>query len=181
MFYVITGGSASGKSQYAEKLASSFEDRKHLYYVATMYPYSDGDERDSETEKRIKRHRDMRADKGFITIEKYTDIGELTFGGDDVVLLECMSNLLANEMYLPQGNVNDKTDLQTRIIEPLIGIASQVKALIVVTNEIFSDVGMSEYDESTRSYIANLGFINCALAGKADKTIEVCCGIPVGV
>ena len=68
MLYLVTGGSGSGKSEYAEKLAVHLRERLgseagRLYYVATMYSY------DRECDKRIARHRLMRRDKGFSTIE----------------------------------------------------------------------------------------------------------------
>ncbi len=61
MMALVTGGAASGKSAFAEQLALSLPG-PHAY-VATMR-HGDG-----ETEARIARHRDMRAGKGFVTIE----------------------------------------------------------------------------------------------------------------
>ena len=46
MLTVITGGSASGKSAYAEDLVLSWGPAQRIY-VATMYPF------DRESEKRI--------------------------------------------------------------------------------------------------------------------------------
>ena len=57
MFVVITGGSGSGKSAYAEKTVQSFGAYRRIY-VATM------DCHDQESVKRIKRHREMRSGKG---------------------------------------------------------------------------------------------------------------------
>ena len=45
----------------------------------------------------------MRAGKGFETIERYTELDELLIPKDCVVLLECMSNLVANEMFREDG------------------------------------------------------------------------------
>ena len=44
MFALITGGSGSGKSEYAENLAVSWGAKEHLplYYVATMEPWGGG-------------------------------------------------------------------------------------------------------------------------------------------
>ena len=61
MFTLVTGGSGSGKSEYAESLVDSWNDPK--IYIATMMPF------DEETRKKIQRHREMRRDKGFITLE----------------------------------------------------------------------------------------------------------------
>ena len=51
------------------------------------------------------RHRKMRAGKGFETVECYTGLKNLDFPENAVVLLECMSNLAANEMFEEKGLV----------------------------------------------------------------------------
>ena len=70
MFYVVTGGSGSGKSAFAEDLIcrnyhvpGSDHPAGSLLYIATMVPYGE------ETRSKIRRHRDMRMNKGFSTIE----------------------------------------------------------------------------------------------------------------
>ena len=74
MFHLITGGSGSGKSEYAE---SEVERLAHLteseekYYIATMFPYGE------ETLQKIRRHQQMRTGKGFVTLECYTDLYRL--------------------------------------------------------------------------------------------------------
>ena len=49
--------------------------------------------------------------------------------------------------------------------------------VIVVSNAIFSD-GI-QYDSSTQGYLAQLGCLNEALANRADRVVEVVCGIPI--
>ena len=101
MLHIVYGGSASGKSSYAESFAMSLQGDGRLLYIATMYPYKwNTTEIDPETMQRIERHRAMRADKGFDTIECYRHVEHIVAKRQDVLLLECMSNLLANEMYL---------------------------------------------------------------------------------
>ena len=56
MFCIVTGGSASGKSEYAESLAIS-SDASQRFYIATMKPW------DEEGRRRIQKHRAMRAGK----------------------------------------------------------------------------------------------------------------------
>lgn len=179
MLYLITGGSASGKSEYAEKLATECfhaGDFEQLHYIATMYPY------DGECRKRIARHRHMRREKGFHTIERYTQLSGLKAVAEDVFLLECMSNLLANEMYLPQGGIckRDETAIASAdkvILDPLLHLKEMAGALYVVTNEVFSEGTV--YDNETDTYLKLLGHINRQLAQNADKVVEVVCGIPV--
>ena len=101
MLHIVYGGSASGKSSYAESFAMSLQGDGRLLYIATMYPYKwNTTEIDPETMQRIERHRAMRADKGFDTVECYQHVEHIMAKRQDVLLLECMSNLLANEMYL---------------------------------------------------------------------------------
>ena len=56
MITVITGGSGSGKSAYAEKMVTDFGDLERIY-IATMFPF------DEESHQRIARHRQMREKK----------------------------------------------------------------------------------------------------------------------
>ena len=70
MITLVTGGSGSGKSAYAEEVLTGFGDFPRIY-IATMYPF------DEESKKRIERHRKMRAEKNFNTIECYTGLRNL--------------------------------------------------------------------------------------------------------
>ena len=81
MLTVITGGSASGKSAYAEDLVLSWGPAQRIY-VATMYPF------DRESEKRIVRHQKMRSGKGFQTVECYTGLEQIQVPPGSHVLLE---------------------------------------------------------------------------------------------
>lgn len=189
MLELVTGGSGSGKSEYAEGLAVAAHVKNpdgKLYYIATMYPY------DKECTERIEKHRRMRSRKGFTTLECYTHLENVKVTDRDVILLECMSNLLANELYREEGQLCEQERpveesaglsqelthrLQEAILTPVFALAGQAAHMVVVTNEVFSD-GM-EYDRETGRYIRLLGEINCEIAGKAESVTEVVCGIPL--
>lgn len=186
MLHIVYGGSASGKSSYAESFAMSLQGEGRLLYIATMYPYKwNTTEIDPETMQRIERHRAMRADKGFDTVECYRHVEHIVAKWQDVLLLECMSNLLANEMYLePDSNAGSDmaetmSPVSNKIVQALIDLSTRVQELVIVTNDVFSDGGSLTYDESTREYVKNLAEINCALARVAETVTEVVCGIPV--
>lgn len=186
MLHIVYGGSASGKSSYAESFAMSLQGDGRLLYIATMYPYKwNTTELDPETIQRIERHRAMRADKGFDTVECYRHVEHIVAKRQDVLLLECMSNLLANEMYLdPDSNAGSDmaetmSPVSNKIVQALIDLSTRVQELVIVTNDVFSDGGSLTYDESTREYVKNLAEINCALAREAATVTEVVCGIPV--
>ncbi len=168
MFAVVTGGSGSGKSACAEELILSLGERKR-YYIATMQA------RDEEGRARVRRHRAMRADKRFETIECPADLETAAVEPGSAVLLECMSNLAANEFF--DGSSHTPEETAQKILAGLEKLRGQCKDLVVVTNEVFSD-GM-DYDAGTRAYLECLGRINCAMARRADRVIEVVCGIPV--
>ena len=169
MLYIVTGGSGSGKSEYAEQTAVQCRNRNGgtLWYLATMRIWDD------EGRKRVERHRRMRAAKGFETIERYTGLETLELeerfeesnsAGLDaeqendslkrwescrvaqkpVLLLECMSNLVLNEFYAQENGA------QERILE-------------------------------SERYIELLGRINRELGQMADSVTEVVYGIPIAV
>lgn len=198
MMTVITGGSGSGKSAYAEDYIGQIaakSDHCNKYYIATMKVY------DAEGQKKIDRHRRLRQGKGFITIEQPTDIANTiktiknqqntNFNNSDlnlrvaavhtVALLECMSNLVANEMFTDDGNGNSKivpADIVCeKITNGIRAIKDTLDDLVIVTNNVFED-GI-EYDDTTIEYIRAMGIVNQRIAAMADHVIEVVVGISV--
>ena len=167
MLVVVTGGSGSGKSAFAEDRVLSFGEARRIY-IATMQAF------DEESHRRIRRHRRMRAGKGFETIERYTELDELILPKNCVVLLECMSNLVANEMFREDGF---HPEVSEKITEGVRNLLSQAEHVVIVTNEIFSDGIL--YEGESEKYKEQLGKINCNLAEMADAVVEVVYGIPV--
>lgn len=169
MFYLVTGGSGSGKSVYAESIVESLGHDRRIY-LATMFPF------DEESKKRVSRHQEMRKNKGFETIEQYTGIDRVMFTDEDVVLLECMSNLVANEMYQKTGAGNQTVE---SVLSGIHRMLDQAAHVVIVTNEVFSDI--VPLDEETDRYLMYLGAINQKLADMADDVTEVVYGIPVKI
>ena len=167
MMTVVTGGSGSGKSAFAEDKIVSFGPAKRIY-IATMHPY------DEESHKRVARHQKMRAGKGFETVECYTGLKNLDFPENAVVLLECMSNLVANEMYDPSGAGENAEESILAGIHKLQKVSDD---LVVVTNEVFSD-SMTDNPEM-EEYLKLLGKLNLRMGERADLVTEVVYGIPV--
>ena len=116
----------------------------------------------------------MRAEKQFETVEWYLNLKKADIPEGSSVLLECMSNLVANEMYDPEG-AQEKTAEQ--ILQGILHLKSRAKNLCVVTNEVFSDG--KQYDADTMRYLSYLGKINCEMAKMADEVYEVVYGIPL--
>ena len=196
MMILVTGGSGSGKSGYAEERACSLG-LHEKYYLATMQAS------DPESHERILRHRRLREGKGFLTLEKpflmkeaelqkelppHTRVGR-------VILLEDLSNLLANEMFSDSDSrqscfleacgqiggteASGEALWRTtrRIMEGVRLLLKNTEHLVIVTNEIFSDG--TTYEGETACYLRALGALNEALAKMADQVIEVVYGIPV--
>lgn len=168
MFTLVIGGAASGKSEYAEGLVLLSPHRPR-YYVATMEPL------DSEGRARVKKHRNMRADKQFETVECYTNLASMRLSERGTVLLECVGNLAANELYSPRGAGN-RTDALTAIVSGVHALLDQCRDLVVVSNEVFT--GGDRYAEGTDDYLRLVADVNRALAQKADRVCEIVCGLP---
>ena len=171
MLELVTGGSGSGKSAYAESRICEWnrQDSNPLFYIATMFPYGE------ETEKKIERHRILRKGKGFETLEWYTGLKQHledgSLKGADV-LLECMSNLVANEMYMESGS---GCHADQAILEGIQELNRQCANVVIVTNEVFSE-SVPDSPEM-KEYKRILGKINREIATMADQVTEVIYGI----
>jgi adenosylcobinamide kinase/adenosylcobinamide-phosphate guanylyltransferase len=163
---LVIGGAASGKSEYAEALAVRLPVPR--FYIATMMPFDDEDIR------RIEKHRLQRAEKGFHTMERYTDLGGLLLPERGTLLLECLGNLAANELFSEHGAHDGTADAILRGVGVL---EAQCDELVVVTNDVHSDG--SSYEAETLRYIEALGYVNRMLAARFERVVELVCGIPV--
>lgn len=201
MMYLILGGSASGKSEYAERLAVRLAANLSPLYLATMKG------NDSETLARIDRHVRRRRGMGFVTREipynldsdkvretllpglisvsaqREADSSDRLEGENflstgscfagEVILLECISNLLANQIFDPQAFAYDPD----RFCRGILSLREICRNLIIVSNNVHED-GIC-YDEVTQNYIDQLGLINRRLGKASDQTTEVLAGLPL--
>ena len=189
MITLVTGGSGSGKSEYAEGLILDSSCSRR-FYVATMIAYG------KEGRDKVERHRMLRQGKGFITIEKPRDVGRVMFEeheagsgassrADRALLLECVSNLAANEMFNEETGEAEAGEqqgspiqcLSHKIAGDIISLAGQVRDMVIVTNEVDRD-GIC-YGPETMEYIRLMGCLNQKLASAADRVVELVHGIPV--
>ena len=168
---MISGGSGSGKSEFAESviLQLSQKEEKRVY-IATMMAF------DEEAKCKIARHRQMRKEKHFSTIECFTGLKKVVLPKGCTVLLDCMSNLAANEMFGEAGTSSCR-EVTDRIIAGMEELKKGFQNLVVVTGNVFEDGG--RYEQSTMEYIRAMAEINRRLADMADAVIEVVVGIPV--
>lgn len=180
MITLIIGGSGSGKSEYAEQVVMELSNGRKRYYIATMQVY------DEEGQKKVDRHRRMRGGKGFETLECPVDIGN-AFVRDDalkesrqesVALIECLSNLVANEMFQPEGICPEEEVVQ-KIVAGIQKLEQECNSLVIVSNNVFED-GV-EYDETTMAYLRAMGKIHQKLFAYAKRVVEVVVGIPIEI
>lgn len=130
---------------------------------------------DEECAARVKKHRQMRAGKGFETVECPLGIPQAQdLRMFDTVLLECMSNLTANVMFSSEKAPEETVRI---ILDDIKRLCRSVRNVVIVTNEVFSD--NDNYDSDTRGYISALGEMNCKIAAGADAVVESVCGIPI--
>ncbi len=162
MFTLVIGGSASGKSEYAERQVAALPGRR--WYIATMEPWDD------ECLARIAKHQAARAQRDFTTVECYRNLPALALPPEGNVLLECLGNLVANELYGPEAGG------AARVLSGIDHLLKTCTHLTVVTNEVFS--GGTEYEGDTLRYLKDLAWVNRVLARKADKVVELVCGLP---
>lgn len=162
---LIIGHPDSGKSAVAEDMVLGISAPGERIYLATMIPYGD------EGTERVRRHREMRAGKGFETIEAPFDAAEALTDVKDpenrTVLLECLSNLAANELF-ERNNAPDA--VIHKLTDDIIMLAEKVKNLIIVSNhfEITPD-----FDKETVLYANTLDSINLALSDVCDEVIRI--------
>lgn len=172
MMVTVIGESGSGKSEYAEnlimELAGGSTSNKRMYYMATMKPFG------KDARERIKRHHKLRKGKGFTTVECYKNIENCGLKKGSNVLLECMSNLIANELF--DNNNIDKEDVYYKVCAGIDKLKDTMDNLVVVTNDVFED-GII-YDKETMEYIELLGMVNRYLAGISSKVTEVIYSCP---
>ncbi len=165
---LVTGGSRSGKTAYALRLALPFQQR---VYVATAEPL------DREMEDRIARHRIERAER-FTTLEEPLDLaGALSRVPPDagVALIDCLTVWLGNLMHRhgPQPEPYAELDaFATALLHPPC-------PLIIVTNEVGS--GIVPGDRESRCFRDHAGWLNQRVALLASRVILVACGLPLAL
>ncbi|GGE55348.1 bifunctional adenosylcobinamide kinase/adenosylcobinamide-phosphate guanylyltransferase [Priestia taiwanensis] len=163
MLIFISGAVRSGKSTFAESFVKNYA--TEAKYIATSIRIDD------EMSDRIVHHQKQRAegDIKWQTWEQPCNLTELTFHEDDVVLLDCLTILTANELF------HDDEDALARIYKGVSHVKTQCKLLIVVSNEVFQE-GIPE-DEMTREYMYVLGKLHQQLVQDADEAYLVVHGI----
>jgi len=167
MIYLITGGQRSGKSSYAQKLASGLSESP--IYVATARRW------DPEFELRIERHIEDR-DESWTTIEVEKELGSVPAARGEVMVIDCITLWLTNFFTDLESDVDRCLEEGRKEIEKLI---TRGGTFIFVTNEI--GMGIHPSTSVGRKFVDLLGKVNQYIAGKADKVTLMVSGIPVEI
>jgi adenosylcobinamide kinase / adenosylcobinamide-phosphate guanylyltransferase len=167
--YFITGGARSGKSAFAEKLASELEGKRA--YLATAQAL------DPEMAARIEKHR---KDRGLAwdTYEEPLAVAELLkklSSRYDVLLLDCLTLWLSNVMAHTDGDgvVSFRSDALVAAIKDFNGVC------IVVSNEV--GLGIVPDNPLARKFRDFAGILNQRVALTADHVYFTAAGIPVKI
>ncbi|HAS53746.1 MAG: bifunctional adenosylcobinamide kinase/adenosylcobinamide-phosphate guanylyltransferase [Nitrospirae bacterium GWC2_57_13] len=164
----ITGGARSGKSSFAEALATELPGKRA--YIATAQAL------DPEMAARIERHRRER-DAVWETFEEPLAVADLLRrlqGSHDVVLIDCLTLWLNNVIL---GRV-EADDAILSMSEELVSAFSAFSGTcIVVSNEV--GLGIVPDNPLARRFRDLAGIVNQRAAAAADEAYFVASGIPV--
>lgn len=167
-FTFITGGSRSGKSSHAQKLAE--EAGKKRLYIATAQALDD------EMAKRISRHQKERG-KDWRTVEEPVNIAEVigTSNEYEAILLDCLTLWLCNVMHEEESD-----EIIFEQIDNLVRACIECKTnLIVISNETGS--GIIPGDPLSRRFSDLAGLMNQKMAAAANQVILTVSGIPLTI
>jgi adenosylcobinamide kinase / adenosylcobinamide-phosphate guanylyltransferase len=161
---LVLGGARSGKSVFAERLAS--ECGGTVLYVATAAAV------DAEMAERIAHHR-ARRPITWRTLEAATDLanGVVAHGGVATVLVEDLTLLLSNHM------ARNITTAEPRILAELEELMTIEANLILVSNEV--GMGLVPMEPLGREFRDALGRVNQAAAATCSEVYFVVAGLPL--
>ena len=162
----ITGGTRSGKSSYAQRLAE--ERSEHPVYLATARVW------DEDFRRRIQRHQQDRG-AHWVNIEEEKHLAETPTDGK-TVLLDCVTLWLTNIFF--DNGFDVERSLQEAKDEWREFTAKDID-LIVVSNEL--GMGVHPIEESARKFADLQGWMNQHIAAMADEVYLMVSGIPVTI
>ena len=163
---LITGGSRSGKSSYAEQLALSLSDAP--VYLATARIWDD------EFRERVRRHKERRGPQWTnLEEEKYLSLHDLA---GRVVVIDCMTLWATNFFF----DLDSDVDAALAALKAEFDrFTNQDATFLFVTNEIGMG-GVS--DNAVQRHFTDLqGWMNQYVASHADEVILMVSGIPVKI
>jgi len=163
---LIIGGARSGKSRFAEELAS--QDKGKVSYVATATAI------DKEMDERISHHKARRPTHWTLHECPLTlpQLLRIEAQKEQTILVDCLTIWLNNQVY---ENPNQDFSL---LFSSLAGSILDAKAhIIFVANEV--GLGVIPLGEITRQFVDEAGRLNQQIAQLADKVTFMVAGLPL--
>jgi adenosylcobinamide kinase/adenosylcobinamide-phosphate guanylyltransferase len=120
---------------------------------------------------KVAKHQEMRGNN-WHTIEVPLDPGRVlaTISGDQVVLLDCATMWLSNQL-LAENNLEQA---ETKLMN---GLAQCAAPVVVVSNE--TGLGIVPDNALARRFRQEQGLLNQRLAARADLVVNVIAGLPL--
>ena len=165
---LVLGGTRSGKSSYALKLAAGLPGPR--LFVATCEP------RDEEMQARIENHQRERG-PDWETRETCLDLPDLLTappGGYGVVLVDCLTMWLSNLM-IKEGASKAGTETECERLAQALSVART--PTILVSNEV--GWGIVPDNPLAREFRDQAGALHQKIARVADLVVLVVAGLPV--
>jgi adenosylcobinamide kinase/adenosylcobinamide-phosphate guanylyltransferase len=168
--HLILGGARSGKSAYAEKLASA--SGLPVTYIATAQVY------DNEFGLRVEHHKSRRP-ANWQTVEQSFHLGQSLkehAGPGKCVIVDCLTLWLAQcicpDCERPESvNWSDERDALLQALTNLPGM------ILLVSNEV--GMGIVPLGEINRQFQDEQGRLNQAIAQIANKVSFIAAGLPL--
>lgn len=184
---LVTGGSRSGKTAYAEAAAGALS--SEVVYIATASVRNDDG---GEMVQRIAAHRRARP-QGWTTAEEPVAAGRAIrehAAPGRCIVLDCVTLWLSNvlglhEVHQFNGEARDRPLLlnRERLEAERIALLSAIEQcsghLVVVTNELGS--GVVPMGALTRFFVDEHGWTNQRIAELCDSVVLMVAGMPVKV
>ena len=165
---LIIGGARSGKSRFAEGLAS--KSAGPVSYVATATVV------DKEMEVRILHHKERRP-SDWTLHECALDLPQLLqfeAQKEQTILVDCLTMWLNNQLY-----ENPQQDFSLLFFSLLDSIRDAKANVIFVANEV--GLGIIPLGEITRQFVDEAGRLNQQVAQQADKVTFMVAGLPLAL
>jgi adenosylcobinamide kinase/adenosylcobinamide-phosphate guanylyltransferase len=163
---LITGGSRSGKSSYAEQLALSLSDAP--VYLATARIW------DEEFRERVRRHQERRGPQ-WTNIEEEKYLSRHDVAGR-VVVVDCLTLWCTNFFFDGQSDVDASLEALKAEFDRF---TDQEATFLFVTNEI--GMGGTSDNALQRRFTDLQGWMNQYVASRADEVLLMVSGIPVKI
>ena len=177
----ITGGARSGKSSFAEKLIKERYNSK--IYLATAIPFDD------EMKDRIEKHKKQRG-RDWKTIENYKNHSGILknhIEGYDVILLDCITNMVTNLMIMENEYDWDKISMKEvdtireKIIDEINSLIEFIKEnnidMVAVSNEV--GLGLVPANPLGRHFRDIGGKINQIMGEASEEAYLVVSGLNI--